>query len=88
MRWLFGLCIRKQFITSARFLPFARCMTDLDPRSQIALAGFMSAVMAMVLLFMQRLLPASIGAWAGMGHRRATTCSCCPAVLFDCRSHP
>ena len=29
-------------------------MTNLDPRSMIALAGFMSAVMAMVLLFMRR----------------------------------
>ena len=42
-------------------------MTNLDPRSMIALAGFMSAVMAMVLLFMRRHYPPSIrggGGWA------------------------
>ncbi|MDP3228952.1 MAG: GGDEF domain-containing protein [Acidovorax sp.] len=42
-------------------------MTNLDPRSMIALAGFMSAVMAMVLLFMRRYYPPSIrgvGNWA------------------------
>ena len=42
-------------------------MTNLDPRSMIALAGFMSAVMAMVLLFMRRHYPPSIrgvGVWA------------------------
>ena len=40
---------------------------NLDPRSMIALAGFMSAVMAVVLLFMRRHYPPSIrgvGAWA------------------------
>jgi diguanylate cyclase (GGDEF)-like protein len=40
---------------------------NLDPRSMIALAGFMSAVMAIVLLFMRRHYPPSIkgvGAWA------------------------
>ncbi len=39
----------------------------LDPRSMIAMAGFMSAVMAIVLLFMRRYYPPSIrgvGAWA------------------------
>ena len=39
----------------------------LDPRSMIATAGFMSAVMAIVLLFMRRYYPPSIrgvGAWA------------------------
>ncbi|ODS69539.1 MAG: diguanylate cyclase [Acidovorax sp. SCN 65-28] len=42
-------------------------MTNLDPRSMIALAGFMSAVMALVLLFMRRHYPPSIrgvGGWA------------------------
>lgn len=42
-------------------------MTTLDPRSMIAMAGFMSAVMAIVLLFMRRHYPPSIrgvGAWA------------------------
>lgn len=42
-------------------------MTNLDPRSMIALAGFMSAVMAVVLLFMRRYYPPSIrgvGGWA------------------------
>jgi diguanylate cyclase (GGDEF)-like protein len=42
-------------------------MTNLDPRSMIAMAGFMSAVMAVVLLFMRRYYPPSIrgvGAWA------------------------
>ena len=42
-------------------------MTNLDPRSMIALGGFMSAVMAMVLLFMRRHYPPSIrgvGGWA------------------------
>ena len=42
-------------------------MTHLDPRSMIAMAGFMSAVMAIVLLFMRRHYPPSIrgvGAWA------------------------
>ena len=42
-------------------------MTNLDPRSMIALAGFMSAVMAMVLLFMRRHYPPRIrgvGVWA------------------------
>jgi diguanylate cyclase (GGDEF)-like protein len=40
---------------------------NLDPRSMIAMAGFMSAVMAIVLLFMRRYYPPSIrgvGAWA------------------------
>lgn len=40
---------------------------NLDPRSMIAMAGFMSAVMAIVLLFMRRHYPPSIrgvGAWA------------------------
>ncbi|MFY3383809.1 GGDEF domain-containing protein [Paracidovorax sp. MALMAid1276] len=42
-------------------------MTNLDPRSMIAMAGFMSAVMAVVMLFMRRHYPPSIrgvGAWA------------------------
>ncbi|WP_291472249.1 GGDEF domain-containing protein [Acidovorax sp.] len=42
-------------------------MTNLDPRSMIAMAGFMSAIMAVVLLFMRRHYPPSIrgvGAWA------------------------
>lgn len=42
-------------------------MTHLDPRSMIAMAGFMSALMAVVLLFMRRYYPPSIrgvGAWA------------------------
>ena len=40
---------------------------NLDPRSMIAMAGFMSAIMAIVLLFMRRYYPPSIrgvGAWA------------------------
>jgi hypothetical protein len=40
---------------------------NLDPRSMIAMAGIMSAVMAVVLLFMRRYYPPSIrgvGAWA------------------------
>ena len=40
---------------------------NLDPRSMIAMAGVMSAVMAIVLLFMRRYYPPSIrgvGAWA------------------------
>ena len=40
---------------------------NLDPRSMIAMAGFMSAIMAIVLLFMRRYDPPSIrgvGAWA------------------------
>lgn len=42
-------------------------MTKLDPRSLIAMAGFMSAVMAVVLLFMRRHYPPwihGVGAWA------------------------
>lgn len=43
-------------------------MPNLDPRSLIAMAGFMSAIMAVVLLFMRRNYPRSIhgvGGWAG-----------------------
>ncbi len=42
-------------------------MTQLDPRSLIAMAGFMAALMAVVLLLMRRYYPPSIlgvGAWA------------------------
>lgn len=42
-------------------------MTQLDPRSMIAMSGFMTAIMAVVLLFMRRHYPPSIrgvGAWS------------------------
>ena len=58
-------------------------MTNLDPRSMIALAGFMSAVMAMVLLFMRRHYPPSIrgvGGWAA-----APLLWLLSAVLFGAR---
>jgi len=58
-------------------------MTNLDPRSMIALAGFMSAVMAMVLLFMRRHYPPSIrgvGVWAA-----APLLWLLSAVLFGAR---
>jgi len=40
-------------------------MTNLDPRSLIAMAGFMAAMMALVLYFMRRYYPPSIH---GIGH--------------------
>ncbi|MDY0108028.1 MAG: GGDEF domain-containing protein [Giesbergeria sp.] len=40
-------------------------MTQLDPRSLIAMGGFMAALMAVVLLFMRRYYPRSI---QGIGH--------------------
>ena len=40
-------------------------MTQLDPRSLIAMAGFMAAVMGMVLYFLRRYYPPSI---RGLGH--------------------
>ena len=58
-------------------------MTNLDPRSMIALAGFMSAVMALVLLFMRRHYPPSIrgvGGWAA-----APLLWLLSAVLFGAR---
>ena len=56
---------------------------NLDPRSMIAMAGFMAAVMAIVLVFMRRHYPPSIrgvGAWAA-----ATLLWLTSTVLFGMR---
>ena len=53
--------------TAARS-PRPRPMTNLDPRSLIAMAGLMASLMAVVLYFMRRYYPPSIqgiGYWAG-----------------------
>ena len=66
-RWLYWP-VAETFLYEAPPVPPQHCrMTNLDPRSMIALAGFMSALMAIVLACMRRYYPAhirGIGSWA------------------------